>query len=55
MDVQLVGSAQEIDTEAGKLDLEAWSHPERLEPLRDNTKQVEQVIAERTEFLLQVT
>jgi hypothetical protein len=55
MDVQLVGLSKEIDTEAGKLDPEAWSHPERLAPLGDNTRQVERLITERAEFLLHAT
>jgi hypothetical protein len=55
LDVQLVGLSKEIDTEASRLDLESWSHPERLEPLSDNTRKVERVIAERAEFLLHPT
>jgi hypothetical protein len=52
MDVQLVGLSKEIDTEAARLDLEAWSHPERLEPLGDNVRKIERLIAERQELLL---
>jgi hypothetical protein len=51
-DVQLIGLSKEIDSEAAKLDLDAWSQPERLGPLTENTRKVEQVIAERAEFLL---
>jgi hypothetical protein len=55
LDVQLVGLAKEIDTAASRLDLEAWSHPERLASLADGTQKIEQVIAARAEFLLQAT
>jgi hypothetical protein len=55
LDVQLVGLSKEIDTEASRLDLEAWSHPERLVTLADNTRKVEQVIADRAEVLLHTT
>ena len=52
LDVQLVGLAKEIDTAASRLDLEAWSHPERLASLADSTLKIEQVIAARAELLL---
>jgi hypothetical protein len=55
MDVQRVGLSQEIDIEAGRLDLEAWSHPEGLESLRDNVRKIERLIAERLELLLRAT
>jgi hypothetical protein len=51
-DVQLVGFSKEVDTEAGKLDVADWSHPERPRPLTDNIRTLEQVIAERAEYLL---
>ena len=41
--------------EVTRLDLEAWSHPERLEPLGDNVRKIEQLIAERLELLLRAT
>jgi hypothetical protein len=47
--------SQEIDTEAGRLDVEAWSHPERLEPLGDNVRKIERLIAERLELLLRAS
>jgi hypothetical protein len=51
-DVQLVGLAQEVAAAATRLDPEAWDQPERVESLTTNIRKVEQVIAERTEFLL---
>lgn len=51
-DVQLVGLSKEVDAEASKLDAEAWSHPERLMPLTESVKSVEQVITERMQYLL---
>ena len=51
-DVQLVGLSKELDTEAGRLDVGDWSHLERLKALTDNTQKLEQVIAERTAYLL---
>jgi len=51
-DVQLVGFSKEVDTEASKLAVGDWSQPERLKPLTDNIRKLEQVIAERTEYLL---
>ena len=51
-DVQLVGLAKEVDTAAGQLDVADWSQPERPKSLTDNVRKLEQVIAERTEYLL---
>ena len=51
-DVQLVGLAKEVDAEAEKLDIATWSHPEGPRSLTDNVRKLEQVIAERTEYLL---
>jgi hypothetical protein len=51
-DVQLVGLSQEVAAVAAKLDVDVWSHPERLEALAESTRKIEQVIAERTDFLL---
>jgi hypothetical protein len=52
MDVQLVRLSTEVDMEAAKLDADAWSQPERLTALADSVKNVEQVFAERTRYLL---
>jgi hypothetical protein len=54
-DVQLVGLSKEIDEEAGKLDIEAWDHPERVTPLEDSVKKLEQLIATRTQYLLSLS
>jgi hypothetical protein len=51
-DVQLVGLAKEVDDEAAKLDADAWNTAESLTPLTDTVKNVERVIAERTQYLL---
>jgi hypothetical protein len=52
LDVQLVGFSQEVATAAGRLDVGDWSHSERPKSLVDNIRLLEQVIAERTEYLL---
>ena len=52
LDVQLVGFSKEIDTAAGRLDVGDWSQPDRPRSLTDNIRLLEQVIAERTEYLL---
>jgi hypothetical protein len=51
-DVQLVGLSKAVDDEAAKLDADAWNAAERLAPLTESVKNVEQVIAERTQYLL---
>ena len=51
-DVQLVGLAKEVDAEAEKLDVATWSRPEGPRSLTENVRKLEQVIAERTEYLL---
>jgi hypothetical protein len=51
-DVQLVGLAQEVANAAANLGLEDWDRPEGLVSLTDNIRKIEQVVAERAEFLL---
>ena len=52
MDVQLIGLSHSVDNEAARFSAESWDNEQELEALRNHVGMIEQLLAQRAQYLL---